>query len=155
MIDGVLWIKSDYAMVGYLNQPSPFDSEGWFNTQDRVEVDGEYLKILGRTTDLMNIGGQKVYPAEVEDVILSLDKVVDVRVYAEPNALLGNIVVAEVRLSEPEAPAALKRRVRQGCSAHLASFKVPSRVVEVDSSFYSARHKKVRSGGDRSIGELP
>ena len=69
--DGILWIRSDYRMVGYLNAPSGFDAEGWFNTQDRVEVDGDYFRILGRVTDLINVGGQKVYPAEVEDVILA------------------------------------------------------------------------------------
>ncbi|MBL9039382.1 MAG: AMP-binding protein, partial [Archangium sp.] len=68
VVDGILWIRSRFAMVGYLNAPSPFDAEGWFNTQDRVEVDGEYFRILGRVTDLMNIGGQKVYPAEIEDI---------------------------------------------------------------------------------------
>src|SRR5712691_12630635 len=48
IVDGVLWLKSDTAMLGYLNAPSPFDADGWFNTQDVVEVDGEYLRILGR-----------------------------------------------------------------------------------------------------------
>ena len=53
--DGILWIRSDYRMVGYLNAPSGFDAEGWFNTQDRVEVDGEYFRILGPITDLINL----------------------------------------------------------------------------------------------------
>ena len=56
--DGMLWVRSAYAMIGYLNAPSEFDSDGWFNTQDMVEVDGDYLRILGRVTDLINVGGQ-------------------------------------------------------------------------------------------------
>lgn len=142
--EGVLWIKSDYAMVGYLNAPSPFDEDGWFNTQDRVEVDGEYIRVLGRTTDLINVGGQKVYPAEVEDAIIGLENIEDVRVYGERNALIGNVVVAEVILRSPEDPVELKKRVRKACRQVLADFKVPAKVTEVQSGLYTSRHKKVR-----------
>lgn len=144
VVDGILWIRSDFAMLGYLNAPSPFDAEGWFNTQDRVEVDGDYFRILGRVTDLMNIAGQKVYPAEVEDVIIGLDNVEDVAVFAEENPLLGHIVVARVTTTEPEPVGALKKRIRQACGARLAPFKVPSKVVLAEDSLYSARLKKVR-----------
>src|SRR6185295_12684476 len=44
VVDGILHIQAKSAMLGYLNAPSPFDSEGWFNTQDRVEVDGDWIK---------------------------------------------------------------------------------------------------------------
>jgi acyl-CoA synthetase (AMP-forming)/AMP-acid ligase II len=145
VVDGILWIKSDYAMLGYLNAPSPFDSEGWFCTEDRVEVDGDWMRILGRVTDLMNIGGQKVYPAEVEDVILSLPGIEDVAVYTEDNALLGKMIVAAVVPTEAGEPvSALKKRIRLGCAARLAPFKVPSKVVLASESLYSARLKKVR-----------
>jgi acyl-CoA synthetase (AMP-forming)/AMP-acid ligase II len=145
VVDDILWIKSDYAMVGYLNAPSPFDADGWFNTQDRVEVDGDYVKILGRTSDLINIGGQKVYPSEVEEVIIRLDNVEDVAVFAEKNALIGQIVVAQVVLSTPEDPSDLRRRVRKACAEALASYKVPSKVIPASGQLYSSRQKKVRS----------
>jgi len=141
----VLWVKSDYVMVGYLNAPSPFDEDGWFNTQDRVDVDGDYIRILGRTTDLINVGGQKVYPAEVEDVIIGLDNIEDVRVFGEKNALVGNIVVAQVVLRQPENPADLKPRIRKACLESLADFKVPAKVTELHSGLYSPRHKKIRT----------
>jgi len=144
IVDDILWIKSDYRMVGYLNAPSEFDSEGWFNTQDRVEVDGEWFRILGRVTDLINIGGQKVYPAEVEDVILSLDNVADVAVYGEPHPLLGQIVVARIETAEPESAADLKQRVRAACRDRLAPFKAPAKVVLADGPLYSSRQKKNR-----------
>lgn len=142
--DGILWIRSDYRMVGYLNAPSGFDAEGWFNTQDRVEVDGEYFRILGRVTDLINVGGQKVYPAEVEDVILAQDNIDDVVVVGEKHALLGQIVVAKVVLHKPEAADALRLRIRKACLAKLAAFKVPAKVELLDKEIYSARFKKVR-----------
>lgn len=145
ILDGILWVRSKYAMIGYLNAPNPFDDEGWFNTQDRVEVDGDFFRILGRTTDIINVGGQKVYPAEVEDAILEMDNVADVAVTFEPHALLGQIVVAKVVTVEPESPADLKKRVRSWCLRRLANYKVPSKVVAAKGSLYSTRQKKIRS----------
>ena len=144
--DGILWVRSEYRMVGYLNAPSGFDAEGWFNTQDKVEVDGEYFRILGRITDLINVGGQKVYPAEVEDVILAQPNITDVVVSGEPHALLGQIVVARVALAQPEAPDLLRTRIRKACLARLTAFKVPAKVVVLDQEqdIYSARFKKLR-----------
>jgi acyl-CoA synthetase (AMP-forming)/AMP-acid ligase II len=142
--DGILWIRSDYRMIGYLNAPSGFDADGWFNTQDRVEVDGDYFQILGRVTDLINVGGQKVYPAEVEDVILAQPNIADVVVVGEKHALLGQIVVAKVVVNEPEALDVLRLRLRKACLAKLAAFKVPAKVELLDREIYSARFKKMR-----------
>ena len=142
--DGVLWIRSQYAMLGYLNAPSMFDADGWFNTQDQVEVDGDYIRILGRVSDIINVGGQKVYPAEVEDVILELDNIADVAVIGEAHALLGQIVVAKVRLQAPEPLDDLKRRIRLACRASLAAYKAPAKVLITEESFHTARQKKIR-----------
>jgi acyl-CoA synthetase (AMP-forming)/AMP-acid ligase II len=143
--DGILWIKSEYAMLGYLNAVAPFDAEGWFDTQDRVEVDGEWMRVLGRVTDLINVAGQKVYPAEVEEVILGMEGVADAAVHGESNALLGQIVVARVATREPEPPAALRQRVRAACAARLAPFKVPAKVLPASADeLYSTRMKKRR-----------
>jgi acyl-coenzyme A synthetase/AMP-(fatty) acid ligase len=144
ILDGVLWIKSEYAMVGYLNAPQEFDADGWFNTQDQVEVDGEYLRILGRVTDIINVGGQKVYPNEVENVVLTVNNVADVAVYGEPNKLLGQIVVAKVRLNQPEAVEELKKRIRAACQGKLASYKIPAKVIISDEDLYTIRQKKNR-----------
>lgn len=144
VVDGILWIKSDFAMLGYLNAPSPFDEDGWFNTTDQVEVDGEYLRVLGRVSDIINVAGQKVYPAEVEEVILRLDNIVDVAVRGEASRLIGSMVVAHVKLHEPEPLDALKARIRQACARSLAAYKVPTKVVLADDEFYSRRGKKMR-----------
>jgi acyl-coenzyme A synthetase/AMP-(fatty) acid ligase len=144
VIDGILKIRSEYRMVGYLNAPSGFDEEGWFNTQDKVEVDGEYFRILGRITDLINVAGQKVYPAEVEDVIIGLENVTDAVVASEAHPLLGQIVVARVTLAVPEPIESLRLRVRKACLAKLAAYKVPTKVLLLEQGAYSPRFKKVR-----------
>ncbi len=144
VVDDILWIRSKFAMLGYLNAPSKFDPDGWFNTQDRVEVDGDYIRILGRVSDLINVGGQKVYPTEVEDVILELDNILDCAVMGEAHPLLGQIVVAKVSLRTPEPEAELKTRIRIACKAKLAAYKAPAKVVISQEAFHTARQKKIR-----------
>ncbi len=145
VVDGILHIRARSAMLGYLNAPSPFDADGWFNTQDEVVVEGDHIRILGRRSEIINVGGQKVYPAEVESVLLKMDNVRDVEVHGEPNPIAGNIVAARISLVAPEDLAALKRRVRSFCRERLESFKVPVRIEISDSVQYSPRYKKMRS----------
>ena len=57
--DGTLRVKSPSAMLGYLNHPSPFDEEGWMDTGDLVEADGEWVRIIGRRSESINVGGEK------------------------------------------------------------------------------------------------
>ncbi len=77
IVNGTLWVKSDSAMLGYLNAPSPFDDEGFLDTGDMVEQDGEWIRILGRECEIINVGGAKVFPAEVESILLEMDNVED------------------------------------------------------------------------------
>ena len=111
IVDGILWVRAKTAMMGYLNAPDLFEADGWLNTQDAVEVDGEYLRILGRTTDLINVGGQKVYPAEVENVLLQLENVEDVAVFGKAQPMMGQVVAARFKLRTPEALDLFKRRM--------------------------------------------
>ena len=144
IVDGVLWIRSRSAMVGYLNAPSPFDADGWLNTGDLVEIQGEYMRILGRESDIINVGGQKVFPVEVENVILQAPDVSDVTVFGEPHPLLGKIVAARVTTTSDEDPQALRTRIRKFCLERLAPFKVPARVIPATDSGHSDRFKRVR-----------
>lgn len=145
IVDGVLWVRTQSAMLGYLNAPSPFDAEGWFNTGDRVEVNGEFIRILGRESDWINVGGAKVYPAEVESVLLELDGLVDATVYGEKHPLMGQIVAVRVVLAQPEELSALRQRIRAHCQGRLEGYKIPIKVTVVDSAEYTSRFKKKRT----------
>ena len=147
VVGGQLWIRARSAMLGYLNAPSPFDADGYFNTGDDVEVDGEWIRFLGRTSEVINVGGSKVHPAEVEGVLLEMDNIADVVVCAEPHALVGQIVVATVRLQQPERPDAFKTRMRTWCAGRLAAYKIPARVRFTEDAVHSARFKRVRREG--------
>jgi long-chain acyl-CoA synthetase len=144
VVDGVLWVKADTAMLGYLNAPDLFDAEGWLNTQDAVEVDGEYLRILGRASDLINVGGQKVYPAEVENLLLQMDNVKDVAVFGKPHPMMGQIVAARFNLTAPEALDLFKRRMNAFCRERLAKYQIPMFVELAEEGQFGVRFKKLR-----------
>jgi acyl-coenzyme A synthetase/AMP-(fatty) acid ligase len=144
VVDGILHIRARCSMLGYLNAPSPFDSEGWFNTYDEVDVQGEWLRFKGRKSEIINVGGEKVYPAEVESVILAVENVTDVTVSGEKNPITGNIVVAAISLSEAEPKKVVVRRIRKHCASKLARYKIPVRFRISDELNVSARFKKNR-----------
>ncbi|MEU0449758.1 ANL family adenylate-forming protein [Streptomyces tendae] len=146
VVDGVLWVRSPTAMLGYLNAPDPFDADGWLNTQDAVEVlaDGS-VRVIGRATTLINVGGEKVHPSEVENVLLGAENVKDVVVEGRPNPVTGQIVVATVELLAPEDRRDLTRRLRAMCAERLAPHKVPAAFRISDGSLYNDRFK--RRGG--------
>ena len=144
IVDGELWIRSETAMLGYLNRPSPFDAEGWYNTGDAVAVDGPYLRILGRKGDLINVGGQKVYPAEIEDALLEIGNVRDATAWAEANPVTDQVVAARVTLADPEEPAAFERRLYAFCQGRLAPHKIPAIVEIAAGDHHGARFKKAR-----------
>jgi acyl-CoA synthetase (AMP-forming)/AMP-acid ligase II len=144
IVDGVLWIRSGSAMLGYLNAASPFDADGWFNTQDIVETEGEYVRVLGRRSEIINVGGEKVYPNEVESTLLAAGNVRDVTVSAKANAITGQVVAARISLIVPEDAAAAALRLRRYCEARLERYKVPVKIEISDGDHHGDRFKKNR-----------
>ncbi len=143
--DGLLEIQAASSMLGYLNAPSPFTEDGWFMTGDAVEQDGEYFRILGRASDLINVGGRKVYPAEVEAVVAEVGNVAEAAVSGEPHPFTGAIVVVRVALELPEDARAVERRVREHCRGRLAPYMIPAKVLVVaPEELVTARDKKAR-----------
>ncbi len=144
IVDDILYIKSKSAMIGYLNAESPFDEDGWFNTKDKVLVKGDYVKILGRTTDLINVGGQKVYPIEVESVFLDLEEVLDIRIYGADNPIMGKVVEAEVKVSEENNNREFIKRLRKFAKEKLETYKIPVKFNLTTKDLYGDRFKKKR-----------
>lgn len=148
VVDGTLRIRSGQAMLGYLNAPSPFDADGWYDTGDRVEVDGEYFQVLGRESEIINVGGEKVFPIEVESFLLTLPNVRDVIVREKKSPVLGQMVWAEFVLDAAEDPAAFRKRVVAQCQGQLAPFKVPGFItIAQGESLVGSRFKKIRKTG--------
>lgn len=144
IVNGTLWIKSNSAMLGYLNAPNPFDEEGFLDTGDLVEQDGEWVRILGRESEIINVGGYKVFPAEVESVLLEMDNIEDVVVYGQDHAITGKMVIAKIKLKETETAKELKARMLAFCKDKLQSYKVPGKIVLTDETTYNERFKRMR-----------
>ena len=126
---GMLEIKADSAMLGYLNAPSPFLEDGWFPTGDHVEQDGDYIRFLGREGDLINVGGLKVFPAKVEECLRRAEGVEDAQVLGESSGLFGQMVTARVvPTASVDDVAALERDLKAWCAEHLEHFEVPTRI---------------------------
>ncbi|WP_394909596.1 fatty acid--CoA ligase family protein [uncultured Helicobacter sp.] len=155
ILNNELFLKSKTQTLGYLNADnSVFDKDGYFATGDLVEVievnGEEYLKILGRTKEVINVGGEKVLPNEVEGILLEIPYIQDCLVYGEPNAITGQSVSVKVVLDSTKRESAnltnaeLKKRLRIYCKDRLAAYKIPTKVEIVESLAVSQRFKKMR-----------
>jgi acyl-CoA synthetase (AMP-forming)/AMP-acid ligase II len=132
-------------MVGYLNAPSPFDGEGWMCTGDQVEMKDGFIRFLGRKSELINVGGKKVYPIEVENILMEAVNVNSATVIGKIDPIMGQVVHAYISLVEPEEPAAVTERLRSYCNQRLAQYKVPLRFKIVnEAEHHNNRFKKIR-----------
>ena len=143
--DGLLEIKTGTAMLGYLNAPSPFTEDGWYKTGDKVETNGDYIRFLGRESDMINVGGQKVFPAEVEAAIRELPGISDAAVFGKPHPMLGATVCAKVRPAATEMSLAEVRvTLRKGLAGVLEPYKIPQKIEVTHEALTTARFKQKR-----------
>ena len=92
VVNNVLQIRSEARMLGYLNAPSPFDAEGWYDTKDVVELKDGYCKVTGRISDVINVGGLKFMASEVERVALNFPNIALVKATPKQNPITGQHV---------------------------------------------------------------
>ncbi len=144
VVEGVLEVRAESSMLGYLNAPSPFTEDGWLRTGDLVEQDGEYFRFVGRESEVINVGGEKVHPREVENALESLPGVIEAVVWGEPSPITGNLVCATVRVSGAETQVEFRKRMRFQLRQTLPPFKIPQKVTVTRGPLHSERFKKVR-----------
>ena len=97
VVDNILEIRSETRMLGYLNAESPFGKDDWYNTKDVVEKHGGYYKIIGRTSEVINVGGLKFMASEVERVALQFEHIELVKAEGKPNPITGQHVELTVQ----------------------------------------------------------
>lgn len=147
--DDILWIRSEANMVGYLNAPTPFDNDGWMSTGDQVEVKGEFMRIIGRKSEMINVGGQKVFPSEIETVLLEDENIKEATAFGVRHELMGHVVHARVSLHSEEPMDQFSLRMRKYCNSKLAKYKIPVKFLLVkEDDQHNDRFKKVRIGLD-------
>jgi acyl-CoA synthetase (AMP-forming)/AMP-acid ligase II len=103
-------------------------ANGWFRTGDQGTIDAEgYLRITGRLKELINRGGEKVSPLEVDEIVMDHPAVAQVVTFAMPHDKLGEEVAAAIVLREGQS--ATEREIRDFAAKRLADYKVPRKVV--------------------------
>ncbi|ECP6258025.1 long-chain fatty acid--CoA ligase [Campylobacter coli] len=152
IINNELFLKSSMQSLGYLNADnSVFDNEGYFATGDLVEIihknNEEYIKIIGRNKEIINVGGEKVLPQEVEGVLMQIPFIEDCLVYGCNNPLTGQIVCAKIVLKKNEILNILevKKQIKMFCKNKLTNYKIPTKLEIVQNLEVNERFKKVRS----------
>ena len=130
----VLQIRAETRMIGYLNAETPFDSEGWYDTKDVVEIKGDFMKVVGRSNDIINVGGLKFMASEVERIALDFEGVEFVKVYSVPNPITGEH--AEIDLQTDPEMEFDTSSFRKFLSENLRPHMIPRRI----------RHTKIEIG---------
>jgi acyl-CoA synthetase (AMP-forming)/AMP-acid ligase II len=126
IVDNVLQIRSENRMLGYLNAPDPF-VDGWYDTGDIVETDGDFFRVIGRATEILNVGGLKILPGEIERVALLYPDVLRAKASGVPNPITGQHIEIIV---EPKPGATLDRReLGLHFRKHLQKQLAPSRII--------------------------
>ena len=142
-----LYIKSKNSVNEYKDLKSDkFKKDGWFATGDIVELDKDdenYMKIIGRINNVINVGGLKVMPAEVEDVINSVNGVVDSTVMSKQHLITGQIVIARVVIVNGFDANDIKSKIKKACKLNLDKFKRPVKLIVENEIKLSSRFKKI------------
>lgn len=134
---GDLFLRGPGIVTRYLfgAVPERFDADGWLATGDigAIETDGS-ITLAGRSDDVINRGGEKVYPGEVEEVLLGDPRVLEAVVVGRPDAILGTVPVAYVIAVDPEGidPDALTADLAARCVEQLVAFRRPVQITVVE-----------------------
>lgn len=144
--EGTLWIRSARRAAGYLGNDALVQADGFVDTGDLVElIDGRY-HFRGRRGGIINVGGLKVYPEEVESVLNAHPQVRMSRVKSRRNPITGAIIVAEIVRSDTagEDAQSLKEELLDACRRSLPAYKVPALISVVPAIELNAAGKVVR-----------
>jgi len=147
--EGELQVRGPSLFSGYLDDPAEttraFTADGWFRTGDLGEARGGYFAITGRSKDLINRGGVKVNPADVEMLLDSHPKVLQSALVPMPDAVLGEKACVFVSLKNPADPVSLEELVTYLMSKEIAKNKLPERLVIVAEMPLTPTRKIIKS----------
>jgi oxalate---CoA ligase len=149
---GEVVVRGGNVVDGYENNPeanAAAFSNGWFRTGDQGYLDGDgYLCLTGRLKELINRGGEKISPLEIDDVLLRHPAVAEALSFAVPHKTLGEEVHAAVVLKD----AASERELREHCAQALADFKVPRQIHVLEALPRGATGKLQRISMAQTLG---
>ena len=144
VIDNELFLKTKTQINKYegLNSDS-FTKDGWFKTGDIVDMDSDgYIKVISRKNNIINVGGLKVFPNEIEQIIYELDFIIEATIYGKPNAIVGNIVCLKAIVDKGTNVKSAKKQIKSLCKNKLEKYKVPQKITIVSEVKATKRFKK-------------
>lgn len=136
----VLYVHKD--KVGHSDNIQ-FENE-WYNTGDIVEIVEENpltIRFISRKNEMINVGGYKVNPHEVENLILTFEEITEVKVYSRPNSVLGNMICADIVLTKNKS--LTKQELIQRLKNHLQDFKIP-RIIKFVETIEKTKTGKIK-----------
>jgi acyl-CoA synthetase (AMP-forming)/AMP-acid ligase II len=152
--EGEVVTRGPNVTKGYESNPVANESafaHGWFHTGDQGFMDEDgYLKITGRLKEIINRGGEKVAPVEVDEILMAHPAVHQAVTFAMPHDKLGEEVAAAIVLKD--GASASERELQDFAGAKLASFKVPRKIVIVSEIPKGATGKLQRIGLAQKLG---
>jgi len=151
---GEIVIRGPSVTLGYENNPkanAEAFTNGWFRTGDQgsIDVDG-FLSITGRLKEIINRGGEKISPREVDEVLMDHPAVAQVVTFAIPHAKLGEEVGAVIVLRDGKQ--ATDRELREFAGKRLADYKIPRKILFMDEIPKGATGKLQRIGLAQKLG---
>ena len=151
---GEIVIRGPNVTAGYVNNPSANETafeHGWFHTGDQGTLDSDgYVRVTGRLKEIINRGGEKISPREVDEVLMDHPAIAQVVTFAMPHDKLGEEVAAAIVLREGQS--ATEAEIRAFCATRLADFKVPRKIVILDEIPKGATGKLQRIGLSQKLG---
>ena len=151
---GEIVIRGPNVTAGYEANPkanAEAFAHGWFHTGDQGTMDAEgYIRITGRLKEIINRGGEKVSPREIDEVLMDHPSVAQCVCFAVPHAKLGEDIAVAIVLRE--ATIADERSIKEFCSSRLAKFKVPETVIFLEEIPKGATGKLQRIGLAAKLG---
>lgn len=128
-----LMIKNEIQIQKYLKNNDLYKDDGYIDTGDIVEIKNDRIYFLGRDSGAINVGGNKVQPEEVEQILLSSKLLHEAFVYGKKNPMIGNLVCADVVPKDKTADTKIvKNELIKLCREQLENYKVPAIIKFVD-----------------------
>jgi len=121
-----LLVRPSHQVCQTLKQQT--DEQGYVDTLDKVQIVNDRVVFLGRATGTINVGGNKVHPEKVEQVILQCSDISQAKVYAKKSALMGELVVADITIVNTDDEDQVKQQVLRICKNQLQRFEIPTKI---------------------------
>lgn len=158
--EGEIGIKGPQVMLGYWNKPeetkNSFNKAGYFLTGDVGYIDEDgYFWITGRKKNMIDVSGLKVYPREVEELIMEHPAIQEVAIIGAPHQIRGEQVMAFIALKDDET--ASEEEIIEFCKGRIARFKIPRKVMFIDelpkSAIGKVLHRELRDAVWKQAGK--